>query len=293
MNAPIILFAFNRPLLFKHTIETLKHNVDFDQSDIFVFIDGPRNKEDEDLICKVKEIAERLTPNVKVAEENKGLGNSIISGVTEIINQYGKAIVIEDDLNLMPGFLHYMNQGLESYKANKQVFSICGYGLRINKPKSYQGDVYLCPRSSSWGWATWADRWNSIDWNVSDYNMLKRDKKQIRAFNKGGSDMFGMLKDYMEGRNQSWAIRFCYSQFKQGKYSVHPFLSLVDNEGFGDDATNCKQKYSRFKVECNDSVNVLNLPQDLTVNKDILNELKQYHSIPIRIYSKLRNLLDI
>lgn len=100
--------------------------------------------------------------------QNIGLAQSVISGVTEIINKYGKAIILEDDLILHPNFLNYMDQGLEKFKDDKRILSVYGYGLKIKKPKGYQGDVYLARRSSSWGWGTWADRWIEIDWEVRD-----------------------------------------------------------------------------------------------------------------------------
>lgn len=293
MKSPIVIFGFNRPDAFKRMADSLKRNIGFDGHSIYVYIDGPRNSEDSPKINKVASIARELTPNVVLSPENKGLGTSIINGVSEIISKHGKAIVLEDDLILMPGFLRYMETALQMYADDKRVFSICGYGLKINKPKRYVGDVYLCNRSSSWGWGTWADRWQSVDWNVGDWDELTSSKRLQKAFNKGGSDMYGMLRDYMAGRNKSWAIRFCYSQFRQEKYSVHPFRSLVANEGFGADATNCKQKYSRFRTELDNGVTDLVLPSRLEPNERVIKSSACYHSLRLRIYSKLRRLLNI
>ncbi len=292
MYAPIVIFAFNRPDSLQRMISSLKQNALYEVSHKYVYVDGPRNGDDIKNVEKVIEIAYSITSNVVISEKNKGLGASIISGVTDVIHQYGCAIVLEDDLRLMPGFLNYMNQALPAYRNDNRIMSICGYGLKIEKPKDYIGDVYLSDRSSSWGWGTWADRWDSVDWKVQDYEKLKADKKSRRDFNRGGSDLYGMLRDYMEGRNHSWAIRFCYSQFRQGKYSVHPFLSFVENNGFGNDATNCKQKYSRFVTTLNNGLQV-NLPYRLEKRSDILQQLHRYHSIPIRIYSRIRNILNI
>lgn len=291
MLAPIIIFAFNRPASLKAMVDTLKANPLYEESEKYVFVDGPRNEEDRRKTEEVVTYANTITPNVYASKTNKSLGTSIIEGVTAIINRYGKAIVLEDDLVLMPGFLTYMNQALDTYEYDKRIFSICGYGLKVKRPIDYEGDVYLGIRSSSWGWGTWADRWNSVDWAVSDYDELQKDKAKQRAFNRGGSDMYGMLRDYMEGRNKSWAIRFCYSQFLQGKYSVHPFLSLVDNAGFGADATNCKQRYSRFRVELNKRIE-FNMQKELYLNKDIIKHVYWYHSIPIRSYYKIRNFFS-
>ena len=253
MKTPIVIFGFNRPDALSRLADSLKSNVGFEEHPIYIFIDGPRDENDTRKTSEVVRLAKKLTPNVTASNINKGLGCSIIEGVTDVMTRYGKAIVLEDDLILMPGFLRYMEDALALYADDRRVFSICGYGLKINRPCGYDSDVYLCNRSSSWGWATWADRWQSVDWSVSDWEELKNSTKLQRSFNRGGSDMYAMLRDYMDGRNKSWAIRFCYSQFRQGKYSIHPFRSLVANEGFGTDATNCRQKYSRFKIDLCDS----------------------------------------
>lgn len=83
----------------------------------------------------VKSITGFKEVHYKFALQNKGLGNSVIKGVTEVINRYGKAIVLEDDLILAPNFLFFMNQGLDKYKEETSVFSICGYSNKVKVPK--------------------------------------------------------------------------------------------------------------------------------------------------------------
>lgn len=292
MLAPIIIFAFNRPEALKRLKESLASNYLYKESEKFVFIDGPRNENDQNKINDVVEIAQTITSNVTVSTANKGLGTSIITGVSSIFQKYEKAIILEDDLICTPNFLSYMNQALNFYEKDDRIISVCGYGLKIKRPKNYVGDVYLSGRSSSWGWATWKDRWEQIDWNMKDWKEFSSDPQRIKAFNRNGSDMFSMLKDYMEGKNKSWAIRFCYNQFKLGKYAVCPFLSKVNNEGFGEEATNCKQQYSRFKVNIDQSGNThFSFDPQILPNKQIEKECYHYHSIKMRIYSKIRNML--
>lgn len=293
MKPPILIFGFNRPLSINRLIESIKRNPTYKDREIFVFIDGHRTEEEKVKVDRVEEIAYQFTQNVIRSRENKGLARSVIDGISRIISIYGRVIVLEDDLILMPGCLEYLDEALDLYENDPRIFSVCAYGLKVKRPKGYEGDVYLNLRSSSWGWATWKDRWQSVDWDVTDWNELKSSKDRQKAFNRGGSDMYGMLRGYMEGRNNSWAIRFCYSQSKQGKYSVHPFKSLVSNEGFGEDATNCRQKYSRFKIELNEDENPILLPGHLEPNAAILRANARYHSLPIRLYSWIRRKLNI
>ncbi len=162
--APIVLFVYNRPDLTKETLSALKKNTLASESELFIFSDGSKSEKDFDKVNEVRKLIKNINgfKSVRVFEnkENKGLANSIIFGVTKIINKYGKIIVLEDDLITSKYFLKFMNEGLNFYKNNKKIGSITGY----NKPshfmkfKNYDKDLYLSSRFSSWGWATWKDR---------------------------------------------------------------------------------------------------------------------------------------
>lgn len=294
MLAPIVIFAFNRPDSLMRLKESLEKNRFYKDSDKFVFVDGARNEKDNLKIEKVISIAKEMTQNVIVSDVNYGLGTSIIRGVTSVISRYEKVIVLEDDLICSMNFLSYMNQALDFFKDDLRICSICGYGLKIKRPANYVGDVYLTGRSSSWGWGTWLDRWNQVDWEVKDWKEIATNKRRQKEFNKNGSDLFSMLKGYMTGKNQSWAIRFCYNQFKRKQFSIHPFLSKISNEGFGLDATNCKYHYSRFRVYFDYSNNEdFNFQVQLEQDKNIKDACYKYHSITMRIYSKIRNVFKL
>jgi hypothetical protein len=299
MLAPIVLFTFNRPAHVKAVVEALKKNFQAEDSDLIIFSDGCRNETDKDAVNRVRNYVNGLsggfkTIKVHISEYNKGADISIIEGVSEVIRQYGKVIVLEDDLICTPNFLSYMNGALDFYQADSRIFSVCGYGLKIKRPPYYPADVYLFGRSSSWGWGTWVNRWETVDWDVKDWAVFSKDAKAKKAFNRNGSDMYSMLKRCMEGENHPWDIRFCYAQFKQGKYSVFPFLSKIDNIGFGKGATHTKHKYNRFRTtldtSCRDS---FVFPKDILPDKNIIKSCRQYHGIFIRAYSKIRYLLNV
>lgn len=295
MLAPIIIFAFNRPEALKNTIHSLLQNEEAKDSDLYVFVDGarPYKAGEVEKVQAVQDIVKRITDFKSIhytfSEKNKGLGNSIIQGVTQVINQYGKAIVLEDDLVFAINFLSYMNQGLERYEKEEKVFSICGYSNKVKVPKGYEYDTYFCTRSSSWGWGTWADRWNSVDWELKDWDKYS---EMGRAFNKwGGSDCWKMLNDWKHGKNKSWAIRFCFAQFLQDKVSLFPTISKVRNDGFDGEGTNCK-KWSRFKYEFDRTSNKqIKFPANTILDKELYKSAMAYHGILIRIYSRIMYLI--
>lgn len=291
MYAPIIIFAFNRPDSFKDTVNALKNNPGISKSDLHIFIDGPRinNISDRGMALKVRDIAEAIdgfnTVTLHISEQNKGLGPSVISGVSEILQSHEQVIVLEDDLIVQPNFISFMNSGLERYKSNHKVFSICGYTNKIKVPKDYQFDSYFCTRSSSWGWATWRDRWESVDWELEPWELYRRHRKTFNQW--GGSDCFGMLKGWKRGRNNSWAIRFCFAQYLQDKLSLFPIKSLVKNDGFDGQGTNCK-KFSRFVFELFDpNMRQFSFPESISLNNCIYKYAMRYNGLVPRIFSRI------
>lgn len=299
MLAPIIVFAYLRLDTFRRVIEALQNNDLAKQSNLHIFCDGVKSEEDKKiqapLLKYIKSITGFKTISIKISPINKGLDPSIIAGVSEVINKYGKAIILEDDIVVTPNFLNFMNQSLDFFEKDTRIMSISGFGLKVKKPKSYHDDVYMFGRSTSWGWATWKNRWNSIDWDIKDWKEFSKDNKAIKEFKKrGGSDMFRMLKTCLTGGGM-WDIRFCYNMFKTDTYSIIPFYSLVENIGFNDLATHCKSvTYNRFKYTLDDgSKKIFRMSEDIHPDTSIINSRLKYQSITNRIYSKIRNILHI
>ena len=292
--APIAVVAFNRADTLRATLTSLAANPLADQSDLFIFIDGPRENKpgDDEKVDRVKAVAEAATGfksvTVKASENNKGLAKSIIGAATELVNQYGKVIVVEDDLYLSPSFLTYMNTMLEAYKDDPRIMQVTGYSAKIRCPNRYHCDHYLTRRAHSWSWGTWKDRWETVDWEVKDFDELASSKEKQRAFCEYGSDLYGMLKGWKTGLNNSWFVRFTYSMHKQKRFSVAPIQSLVRNDGFGGpDATHCKG-YNRYKVDFMADYKIdWNIPDYIEWDKTLDKEAVRYWSIPYRIYGKI------
>lgn len=292
--APLVVFAFNRPDLLRVTLDALAKNLLADKTDLFIFVDGPRNESDIPKIEQVKEVAAKTagfkTISQSFAEQNKGLAKSIISGTTSVIGQYGKVIVVEDDLYTSPSFLVYMNEMLQTFENDKRIFQVSGYSTKGCIPEGYDNPCYLSIRAHSWSWGTWKDRWETVDWDVKDFEQLKASRARQNAFNKGGSDLYGMLKGYMEGKNNSWYIRFNYEMHKQGRYSVCPLRSLVRNDGFVPESTHC-HTYNRYKIEFDDKLySSFGVKLPLNVNKRLNRSVLKYWSIPYRAYGKVMSL---
>ncbi|WP_010419254.1 glycosyltransferase [Anaerophaga thermohalophila] len=246
--APICLFTYNRLEETKQTVEALQSNLLANESELFVFSDGSKNERDAIKVDTVRDYLNIITGfnrvTINEAKENKGLANSIIAGVTEIIEKYGKVIVLEDDLITSRNFLEYMNQALDYYEYNMNIFSISGFTMNLPSLDNTDKDYYLGYRNSSWGWGTWKDRWEKIDWSASGWQKTLYNPIFHYKFMRGGSDMPYMLWKQMQGKIDSWAIRLGFDQFKKDKLTVYPTKSKVINIGFGESATHTKKTKS-------------------------------------------------
>ena len=291
MFAPICLFTYNRPNETIKTIEALQNNFLASESKLFIFSDGPKNEYQVSKVEEVRQFVKYIDGFKKVeiitSPVNKGLADSIIDGVSKIIDKFGKVIVLEDDLITSPNFLNFLNQALDYYVNNYNVFSISGYTMNLPSLKTSNKDYYLGYRASSWGWGTWINRWQSVDWMVMDYHSFKWDLiKQIK-FNRGGSDMSSMLKKQMKGDIDSWAIRWCYNQFKNNQLTIFPTKSKVVSIGFDKNATHTK-KTKRFLTPL-DSGNQIwfKFDQTLNIEKHIESEFKSKFSFVQRLKDKI------
>lgn len=287
--APIVLFVYKRPEQTKRVIEALRENDLAGCSELFIFSDGFRDKQDKESVISVRAYIDKIkdsdwfsSVHIYESNTNRGLANSIISGVSKIISQYGKVIVLEDDLITSPLFLRYMNECLDYFEHDERIWAVCGYTPELQSLKGYNCDVYLNFRASTWGWATWKDRWMDIDWSVGDYRRFRWNLFERIRFCFGGNDTVSMLKAQMTGKLDSWGIRWCYAQSRRRKLAVAPKRSLVRNIGFDNTGTHSKSAdEERFHIEDLDDARSSWSKEGLKLNFKILHEIYRLHSLTL------------
>ncbi len=287
--APVVLFTYNRIEPLKKTVEYLQKCELSSESELFIFSDAAKNPGNEEAVKQVRDFISGIQGfkaiHITKSFHNKGLANSIIDGVSNIINEFGKVIVLEDDLLVSSNFLNYMNQALDFYEHQQNVFSVSGFIFDMKIPDDYAYDVFFTKRNCSWGWAMWKDRWNEIDWKITDYDFFIKSPKLRRSFNRIGSDLTLSLIRQQKGIIDSWAIRCCYHQFKKNTYTIYPITSKVSNIGFGADATHTKQRFNRYFTTLKDPVeNQFSFPFEVSENKMLLKRFAQKYSLLTRTY---------
>lgn len=294
-TAPILLFTYKRLNTLRLTVTALQQNYYAKESELFIFSDAAKTAEDEPEIVRIRDFIKTIkgfkSVSIIEAGKNKGLANSIIDGVTQVIQEYERVIVLEDDLVTSVNFLAYMNEALNFYQNDTKVFSIAGYTIPITVPASYTYKTYFLPRASSWGWATWKDRWGKVDWQVTSFNEFEKDRARIKAFNDGGSDMFGMLKKQMNGTIDSWAIRWCYDQFRLNSYTLFPVKSKIKNIGFNNEATHTNV-FNRYETLLDDELETsFSFPQKVEMNEKLLSQFQSFYSLKTRAIGKVKTYL--
>lgn len=218
---------------------------------LYVFCDGPKTNSTSEQLAKVtaaRAVVDELAVvpsfrEVRVVkrDENRGLGASVISGVTEVINRHGKAIVLEDDLQTSPLFLDYMNKCLEHYEGRKSVFSISGLSRPHPErfyPKDYPYDVYVSLTHHPTGWATWADRWAQVDWECKAYDTMVGQPEMVAAFRRIEYPEWDALHKLKQTGQNLWAVRFGLAHFVNNAVSICPITSYINHIGWDSEATN-------------------------------------------------------
>lgn len=305
--APIVLFVYNRPEHTARTLESLKKNEQALLSELYVFADGPKPGASAETLRQIDLTREIIRSaqwcgkvNIIESRENKGLAVSIMEGVSRIIQEHGKVIVLEDDLITAPSFLSFMNEALKKYENEKKVACISGYVYPLEKEFE---TAFFVKGADCWGWATWSDRWQQVNTNPTDLKNTINRKGLLNDFNFSGSYPYmEMLTDREEGKNQSWAILWYASSLVKDLLCLYPPYSLVHNIGNDGSGTHTLAAIKKFDVELRET-KAIAFPSALEENKEARTAFKLFFdsvkkvnpSKPTfsgRIIKKIRSLLS-
>ena len=239
--APIALFAYKRLSHLRCTVEALRANELAGESELYVFSDGPRSVSEASEVCAIRSYLDTVAGfravHVVAHAENRGLGQSIISGVTDVCQQHGRVIVIEDDLITSPYFLRYMNDALNLYEQDSEVISIHGYSYPVAEQLP---ETFFLRGADCWGWATWKRGWDLFNADGAALLTELERRGMSREFDLDGA--FGyteMLRQQVAGANDSWAVRWHASAYLANKLTLYPVQSLVRNIGLDGTGTHC------------------------------------------------------
>lgn len=239
--APILLFVYNRPEHVRQCIASLQANELAAQSPLFIYSDAAKTPESREGVEQTRQFIRDIDGFASVTiierEQNWGLARSIIDGVTTQVNLFGRVIVMEDDLIAAPYFLQFMNDALETYKDEPRVGHIqgCDFTQDTSLP-----DTFLIKWTGSWGWGTWDRAWKLFNPNGKELLQQLEERNFTHRFDFNSTYGYTrMLRRQIEGKNNSWAIRWNASLFLADILSLNAGRSLIRNTGFDGSGTNC------------------------------------------------------
>ena len=277
--APVALFAFNRPEHTRKTLEAIAGNTLASATDLFVFVDGPRNGEDVARIREVCAIAEAVKSfrslTIVRQDANKGLAQSIVEGINRVLEDHDRIIVLEDDIVTSPAFLNYMNESLSRFEDEKKVWHICGY----NEPTGGRDTrkTYFSRLMNCWGWGTWRDRWQHFEKNP-DKLLTEFTPDMIERFDlEIGEKFWFQVLANADGRMNTWAIFWYATIFKQDGLCLNPQVSYVTNIGFDGSGVHCNVDESRNKKRKLNRETNIKYPEVFVEDRNEFELLKKFY----------------
>lgn len=280
--SPIAVFCYNRKDKIESCLNSLVECEMVESTEIFVFSDGaPKDRS----LSEVNEVRRFLIQflsahkNLHISiikrDENYGLAKSIISGVTQVIKEHGSVIVIEDDLVLSKDFLVYMNNALDFYRDKSRYGSISAYTYPIRQLKRYKKDVYALRKGECWGWATWLDRWENVDWELQDFDSYIIDKKKRKSFSSLEKGLEEQLILQHEKKLDAWAARWCFHLFNNDLLTIYPKNCRAINIGLDGTGVNCAIDSNRYRGVLNSAGYECKF-EELEVNKRFERAVAKY-----------------
>lgn len=274
--SPIAIFCYKRESHLLKTLRFLLQCPEFSQSPVFLFGDGPRSDAEINAVDSTRKMALSMLPAHTKAyfkKDNIGLSRSISDGVSKVLSEYSSVIVIEDDLIVHPLFLRFMNDALTAYKNDNSIFQISGYmfPLKTEEANILGNSVFAVPYITSWGWATWADRWQLFDLSCPGWESMQNDVSARYRFNANNNyDYWDMLRRKQMGLVDSWAIAWYYAVFSHAGMTIFPPMSLVQNNGFDGSGSNGNRFVSNYGVQFSTHYKMPSLKNDNRILNDAI-----------------------
>jgi hypothetical protein len=274
--APIVLFVYNRPWHTQQTVKALQRNVLAQESDLFIYCDAAKNDAARQSVYEVRSYVKSIDGFKKITiierERNWGLAASIIDGVTKIVNQHGKIIVLEDDLVTSIYFLRYMNDALEYYESEPKVMHISGWNFPVDS--SGLPETVFFRGSSCWGWATWKSSWRFFEKDAQKLSNVFTKDDIYRFDYDGSAGMWSQVEANLKGLLNTWAIFWYASVFTRKGLCLHPAQSFVKNIGHDGSGVHCRSS-SMYSSELADKT-VTVFSDDLVEDPIFISEMKLF-----------------
>lgn len=260
MKTNLLLIPFNRPHYLKQVLKGLKAS---DFKNVYAFIDGARNAEDQKGINQVIKILKTHgITNINAQKKNLGINPAFETAITWFFSQVDAGVILEEDCIPDKSFFDFAALMLEKYRDDTRVGMICGTNLEPTNEDSY----LFSHQFGIWGWGTWKDRWQkytkiktSKDIKINFYQLIK-----FTGSFAGALTLITKFKRLTSKNMGFWDMNWVFTNVINNWLCIIPQKNLIKNIGhFG----NSSFKKTRF--------------HDKETNKIMINKLENLN-LPVK-----------
>ena len=242
LETPVALIVFNRPETTRRVFAAIAAAR---PARLLLIADGPRTDrpgevercdEVRKIVTSVDWPCEVLT---NFAEENMGCRRRVVSGLNWVFSQVEEAIILEDDCLPDASFFPFCAEMLDLYRHQSQLGLVAGFNS-LDEGYPFDYSYFFTTAVSIWGWATWRRSWQQYDEHLENWSEVKQRGFLKRLLpSQKMADYWAKIFDsmyYGTGPN-TWDYQLTYTSWTRNWLNILPAKNLVENIGFGKDAT--------------------------------------------------------
>lgn len=244
MRIDTVLLLYNRP---DHSRQVLQSLADNNVKRVVAYLDyseRPDIRSNQEIMEKDIRFYQDAGIDIEFIKRPRsyGLARSVRESLNErFADGADGVILLEDDCVIAPGGYRFFEEGLTELQGNKKIRSLCGFthpGCRfIFDPEA---DILLLSRFSTWGWATWRDRWQQYETDlrklVSFADTIKVD---IADFSSDIAKLCSSDK-YLNGEVDIWSLNWILLHYLTSTFAAYPIEPVINNIGLDGSGKNCE-----------------------------------------------------
>ena len=241
LRTAVLLLVFNRPDTTARVFDAIRQ---VRPPRLYVAGDGPRagRADDVDRVRQARAIATQVDWPCELktlfGETNLGCAEAPARGVTWFFEQEEMGIVLEDDCLPSQSFFWYCEELLERYRDDDRVFLVSGYNRRNRwRPEAF--DYFFSNLGGIWGWASWRRAWKHFDLDMAGLDEFVRGNcfEYLLGERIGRRRQHDLVQAQRQRPRTAWSYPWGFARHRNGALSCVPSRSLIENIGFGADAT--------------------------------------------------------
>lgn len=214
---------------------------------IYIALDGPKLPEIKLIQDSLVEAIGKLSLNLDVKihlwrrKANLGVAASVITAIDWFFQFEKEGIILEDDLMFEDSFIKFCQIGLSTFRNNSRILFISGN--QFNPTFKTSNCVIATPLPQTWGWATWAHRWEDFR---QIYFKQPRDVYYFSLNRRFNFWAIGTAR-VLTGDIDTWDIPLGYFMWSRKVLAIQPPKNLVMNLGDDYFASHTKSLPSQSK----------------------------------------------